>query len=253
MNILREVRKVNQRSMPIRILLLLTFCVIFTVTTYAWFSTAGKVNLGGLQADVTSWDVSYYVGDNEILDETVTFTIDSLYPGMPFREEFLHIYNIGEANTKIDCELVSVKLFGNEILAKDDEGNLFLEEHKKDENGQDIVEQKATITKVGNTTTVFAGDTVYPFNISYTYDNYLEGEYDENDPVTSESAHGLFCFNANWTYKAEDSEDIAARDEADTRFGRQAYDYYVNRGGDPSKAIEIQVKIKSTRADFENE
>ena len=57
MNILREVRRVSKKSMPLRISLLLVFCVIFIVTTYAWFSLQKDINLGGLEADVTSWDV----------------------------------------------------------------------------------------------------------------------------------------------------------------------------------------------------
>ena len=67
MNILREVRRANNKSMPVRIILLLSFSVIFIVTTYAWFSAQKDVKFGGLEGEVTSWDVSYYINEEYIL------------------------------------------------------------------------------------------------------------------------------------------------------------------------------------------
>ena len=68
MNILREVRRGSNKSMPVRIILLVSFCVIFVVTTYAWFSTQKDVKFQGLTGYTTEWDVSYYVKENEILE-----------------------------------------------------------------------------------------------------------------------------------------------------------------------------------------
>ena len=93
MNILREFRRVKKRSLPARILLISIFSVILIINTYAWFNANGPVKMNGLEADITPWDVRYYVDDKEILDETVTFTIDQLYPGMPNREDIVRIYN----------------------------------------------------------------------------------------------------------------------------------------------------------------
>ena len=95
MNILREFRRVKKRSVATRVKLLLVFSVILIVNTYAWFSADKDVNLKGLEGDVTSWDVAYYVNEdeNEILDQTAVFTIDELYPGMPERQDVVHVYN----------------------------------------------------------------------------------------------------------------------------------------------------------------
>ena len=103
MNILREFRRVKEKNMTTRIRLLLTFSMIFIVTTYAWFSTQKNVDIGGLTGDVTGWDVSYFVNSDqsEILDEIAVFTIDEFYPGMPEREDVVHIYNRGEASSAI--------------------------------------------------------------------------------------------------------------------------------------------------------
>lgn len=233
MNILREIRRVNKKSMPVRIILLLSFSVIFIITTYAWFSAQKDVNLGGLEGAVTSWDVAYFVNndENQILDEIATFTIDELYPGMPDRQDVVHIYNIGQASTDIKYELVSVKVFGQEVL------------NQLQTSGEI---QTNTTT---NTTNIFSKDTQYPFSISYTYDkDYLNGKYAEDDLVTSQTAHAIFKFNVSWAYDVLNGTDAqnAAKDVLDTKFGKDAYAYYQNAANDPSKAIEVQVRITSS-------
>ena len=245
MNILREVRRVNKRSMPIRIIFLLTFCVIFIVTTYAWFSTQRNVTFGGIRGEVTSWDVAYYVdSDKQVLDEEVVFEIDEMYPGMPFREDTIDIYNVGKASTGITYELTSVKVFGEEILTKDATGKLFLQLRKTGADGQEVIE-KIPITTDGQTTNVFSGDTDYPFIIYYTYDkSKLIGQYEPGGEY-EESAHGTLKFFVKWFYEGTgtDSENLA-KDELDTQFGSNAYEYY--KENDPQKAIEIKVKITSS-------
>ena len=226
MNILREVRRFNNKSMPLRIISILVFAVILIVTTYAWFSSQKDISLGGLSGDVTSWDVSYYANGEERFDQTATFTINQLYPGMEPWGDVVHIYNIGESSTNINYELLSVKVFGEEILPE------------------------LTIGVEGNTTTIFAGDTSYPFEISYTYDkDYLKGKY--VDDATTLDAHAKLTLNVSWPYEIEDdtnttnTNESEERDVLDTQFGKSAYEYYQEEGSDPTKAIEIKVRITS--------
>lgn len=226
MNILREVRRVNEKRMSTRIILILLFSVIFLINTYAWFSIGESFKLNGIEGDVTSWDVAYYANDEEVLDETVTFTIDELYPGMPNREDIVRIHNIGKASTNIKCELVSVKVFGQEVL--------------------ETLKANGEIQTNGNTTNLFSKDTEYPFNISYTCDKpKLIGEY--KDDTSTPNSTAIFKFNANWDYdgNGNDTENLA-KDILDTKFGKNAYSYYQDEANDPSKAIEIQVKITSS-------
>lgn len=233
MNILREIRRVNKKSMPIRIILLLSFSVIFIVTTYAWFSAQKDIRLNGLEGAVTSWDVAYFVNndENQILDEVATFSIDELYPGMPNREDIVHIYNIGQASTDIKYELISVKVFGNEVL-----------------NTLQTSGEIQTDTTT-NTTNIFSKDTSYPFNVSYTYDkDYLNGKYAEEDLVTSQTAHAMLKFHVNWAYDVQNGTEAqnTAKDILDTKFGKEAYTYYKDANNDHTKAIEIKVKITSS-------
>ncbi len=226
MNILREFRRIKKRSMPVRILLILIFSVILIINTYAWFNANEPVNMSGLEADVTPWDVRYYVDDKEVLDESVTFTIDELYPGMPDREDTVRIYNMGATSTSITYELTSVKIFGQDML--------------------DQLKENGIIQTEGNTTHIFADDTKYPFDISYTYDKTrLDGEYVDDE--TTPNAGATFQFHASWEYQGNGTdEEILARDILDTMFGQNAYEYYQNEENDSSKAIEITVKITSS-------
>lgn len=225
MNILREFRRAKKKSMATRIRLISIFSVILIVNTYAWWSATQDVKLNGLEGQVTSWDVAYYFDDKEVLDQEVTFTIDELYPGMPNREDVVHIYNIGTASSKIKYELMSVKVFGQEVL--------------------DQLQANGGVQISGNTIALFTDDTAYPFNITYTYDKTrLDGKYvdDESTP----DACGTFKFNASWNYEATGTDDEKeARDLLDTKFGKDAYSYYQNDENDPTKAIEITVKITS--------
>lgn len=231
MNILREVRRVKEKSMASRIRLLLAFCVIFIINTYAWFSTQKNVTFGGLNGSVTSWDVAYYINEdeNQFLDQTAVLTIEELYPGMPNREDVVHIYNLGKASTKIKYELISVKVFGQTVWSAESENN------------------SLQIQTTGNTTTLFSGDTTYPFNVSYTYDKEkLIGEYKEGNEDADKS-QATFKFNVSWTYEGSGTEaENLARDILDTQFGKDAYAYYQDSANDPTKAIEVEVKITSS-------
>ena len=226
MNILREARRFNQKSMTLRIISILLFSVMLIASTFAWFSIQKDIRFGGLTGDVTSWDVEYYIDGetNPIINEIATFTIDQFYPGMQRPDDIVHVYNIGTSSTNITYELISVKLFGEEIL-----GELDLQ-----------------VDSSTNTTTIFSEDTQYPFRVSYTYDKtYLKGKY--VDDTTTPEAHSTFKFSVKWAYEDGGSaEEIEDRDELDTSFGKAAYEYYQREGSDPSKAIEVKVKITSS-------
>ena len=226
MNILREIRRIKKRSVPARILLITIFSVILIINTYAWFNANEPVNMSGLEANITPWDVRYYVDDKEMLDESVTFTIDELYPGMPDREDIVRIYNMSTTSTSIKYELTSVKVFGQEVLDQLKENNM--------------------IQTDGNTVQIFADDTEYPFDISYTYDKTrLDGEY--KDDETTPNSGATFKYQASWEYQGNGTEDEnLAKDILDTKFGKGAYEYYQDEANDPSKAIEITVKITSS-------
>lgn len=231
MNILREFRRIKKRSVPARILLVSIFSVIFIITTYAWFNINEPVDLNGLEGEITPWDVRYYVDNNEILDEHVTFTIDQIYPGMAEQEKTVRVFNMSTTSTNIQYELTSVKIFGQEVLNTLKEDDVIQTE--VDENGKTIVH-------------IFADNTQYPFDITYSYDKTrLDGEYVDDE--TTPSAGATFQYHINWQYEGEGTEDEnLAKDILDTKFGKGAYAYYQEEANDPTKAVEITVKITSS-------
>lgn len=239
MNLLREVRRVHKKSMPIRIIFVLAFCVIFIVTTYAWFSTQKDIKLGGLDAYVIPWNVEYYVNSdtNEILDEKAVFTIEDLYPGMPNREEVVHVYNMGKASTNITYELKAVRVFGEDILTKGEDGKQYLQVNSK------LI--PITTINEGNVTKIFSADTEFPFSVSYEYDkSKLIGEYSKEEYKSS--ARATFKLKVSWLYESEGTDDAEklAKDVLDTKFGKEAYKYY--QDNEDTNAIEIEIKITSS-------
>ena len=225
MNILREFRRAKKRSVASRVRLIMIFSVILIVNTYAWFNISQQVQIKGLTADITPWDVTYYVDGKEVLDQDYTFTIDELYPGMPNREDTVHIRNLSTTSSKISYEITSVKVFGKEVLTQ--------------------LQADGGIKTDGNTVSLFADDTTYPFNVSYTYDKArIDGKYVDDD--TTPDAEASVKFNVSWTYQGAGTDDEnLAKDILDTKFGKDAYTYYQNEENDISKAIEITVKITS--------
>ena len=226
MNILREFRRAKERSVASRVRLIMIFSVILIVNTYAWFNINQEIKLSGLEGDITPWDVTYYIDGKEILDQDYTFTIDELYPGMPNREDKVHIYNLSTTSSSIKYEITSVKVFGKDILEQ--------------------LQTSGGIQSNGNTVNLFADDTEYPFNVSYTYDKTrIDGTY-VNDETTPDAA-ALVKFNVSWTYQGSGNDDEnLARDILDTKFGKDAYNYYQDEENDSSKAIEITVRITSS-------
>ena len=112
MNILREIRRISQKSKRKRIILIVLLCVTLLSSSYAWFAATKTTTLNGLSGQVNSWDVS----DTEVIDKEVSFDLSTIYPTMPTYEQNLHIYNLGEKGANIKLEIISVKLFGEEIL-----------------------------------------------------------------------------------------------------------------------------------------
>ena len=222
MNILREVRKSAQKSIEVRIKLILMFSVILIVNTYAWFNIDKELKIKGIENKTIPWDVAYFVNGQEIFDEYVTFTIDELYPGMKEWEQTVNVHNLSVTSSSIGYEVTSVKIFGQDVL----------EQLKTD----------GVIQTQENITNIFGDDSLYPFDITYTCDkNFITGEY--VDDTTTPESNATFKINASWPYETgSTTEEIITGDATDTQFGKEAYKYYKD-GNSPNSAIEITIKI----------
>ena len=73
----------------------------------------------------------------------------------------------------------------------------------------------------------------------------MDGEYESDE--TTPDAVANFKFHVSWAYQNDGTDDEkTARDLLDTKFGKNAYNYYQNEQNDKNKAIEIVVKITSS-------
>jgi hypothetical protein len=131
--------------------------------------------------------------------------------------------------SNISYQIVSVKLFGEEVLADlQSEGGIVQEE---DENGNIKINLFAN-----------SGSTVkYPFSIYYTYDkDTISGVYTNEEDVDSMAQ---LVFSSKW-------ESIDANNEIDTDYGKKAYEFYQDEDNEDSEAIEVTIRITSSRAGF---
>lgn len=92
----------------------LFFLVLMLITnSFAWFIYTSKVS-NSINAHVKSWLVTFDQDGNP-LEDTVEFTIDSIYPGMKDFTDSITINNSGETTAYITYQVTSIKVF-DEVL-----------------------------------------------------------------------------------------------------------------------------------------
>lgn len=92
----------------------LFFLVLMLITnSFAWFIYTNKVS-NSINAHVKSWLVTFDQDGNP-LEDTVEFTIDSIYPGMKDFTDSITISNSGETTAYITYQVTSIKVF-DEVL-----------------------------------------------------------------------------------------------------------------------------------------
>lgn len=92
----------------------LFFLVLMLITnSFAWFIYTSKVS-NSINAHVKSWLVTFDQDGNS-LEDTVEFTIDSIYPGMKDFTDSITISNSGETTAYITYQVTSIKVF-DEVL-----------------------------------------------------------------------------------------------------------------------------------------
>lgn len=229
MNVLRELRKFRTKTALAKIRILILLAVMLIVSTYAWFYVDKDVGISNIRGVVTEWDVEYSIDDVVITTEEIVIACDEFYPGMPEFTKKVKTSNKTETGADIKYELKSVKLFGEEKL--------------------DELKSNGNVTEAGTTTNVFSTEE-YPFNAGFYYDTDVIGGV---DPITGQetpNSHAELTVFANWSYERESAtKDKDTNDALDTKYGKDAYDFYIdNEGADPEVyPLEIIIEITSAR------
>lgn len=106
----RIVKKVKLKT----IILLIIF---LSFNSYAWFIYATKVS-GGISAHITSWNVRFRAGEEEITTNVV-FEVDKIYPGMEPQMKTLTAYNIGEMKAILDYNIRTIRILNQTYTVGD--------------------------------------------------------------------------------------------------------------------------------------
>lgn len=101
----RIVKKVKLKTLIILIVLL-------SFNSYAWFIYATKVS-GGLTAHITSWNVKFKAGEEEITTNVI-FEVDKIYPGMEKQTKKLTAFNEGEMKAILSYEIKKIRILTDE-------------------------------------------------------------------------------------------------------------------------------------------
>lgn len=89
---------------------LIILLVLLAFNSYAWFIFATKVS-GGLSAHVTSWDVTFQIGDQESITN-VEIDVSTIYPGMETYTKVITVKNTGEAIADLSYKFDSITVLG---------------------------------------------------------------------------------------------------------------------------------------------
>lgn len=226
MNVLRELRKFKTKSAIAKLRMLVLLIVMLVGSSYAWFNNQLDVGLANIRGKVVPWDIEYSIDDETIQEREITITVDEFYPGMEEFEKNIMIKNLTNTSSIIEYELISVRLFGEEILEELNSTN--------------------NIVDVGTTKNIFVTEE-YPFNLGYHYDkDELNGEF--VDETTTENSFAQLRVFANWSYEREGAnKTYEENDVLDTWYGEKAYEYYDSELSKQYSPIEIVIKITSSR------
>ena len=85
--------------------------------SYVWFVYATKVS-GRLTAYVSSWNVSFMAGEEEI-STNILFDVSRIYPGMEKYTKTVTAHNNGDVPAVISYEIKSLKVLDNVYTVND--------------------------------------------------------------------------------------------------------------------------------------
>lgn len=152
----RIVKKVKLRTLILLIILL-------SFNSYAWFIYATKVS-GGLTAHITSWNIKFKAGEQEITTEVV-FEVDKIYPGMEPQSKTLTAYNSGEMKALLSYRIREIRILQ--------------ETYTVDEN----LTQEQLIEQLQG----------YPFKLSFSIDN---------TNLNAENGSSKFVISLSWEFES---------------------------------------------------
>lgn len=155
------IKKIKLRTIIILIILL-------SFNSYAWFIYATKVS-GGFSAKVSSWNVKFQVGTNEV-STNIIFDIEKIYPGMEPQTKTVTAYNTGEMVAYLSYSIKSLRIL---------ETTYTVSEEITSDDILNIIEME------------------FPFKIEFLIDN---------SNLNSEKGSSNFIMSLTWPYESGNDE-----------------------------------------------
>ena len=172
----RLIKKIKLRN-------LLLIAILFSSNTFAWFLYATKVS-NSITAHVKSWNVNFVVEDNNI-EETLTFNVESIYPGMPTATQKIKANNYGDTPAKIEYSIISAEILGEEYKVSDTLTNDDLISMLKNDFPFSLI-----ITIDNEDMEAHTGEATINFNLVWPYES-------GNDELDTIWGHKAYIFNEN--------------------------------------------------------
>jgi len=111
-------RIINFIMKKIKLRTLIVLIILLMFNSYAWFVYQTRVK-GTFIARISSWDLEFSVGEQEITGEMV-FDVDRIYPGMETYTKEIVANNKGETAAKLTYLIKSLTILGEEIEIDED-------------------------------------------------------------------------------------------------------------------------------------
>lgn len=98
----------------LRLKTILLLAITICSNTFAWFIYTTEVS-SKIDTRVREWNVTFNV-NGEHVEKVITINVDTLYPGMDDYSETLTASNNGESKAKIDFEVKTANVLGDNLL-----------------------------------------------------------------------------------------------------------------------------------------
>ena len=98
----------------VRLKTILILISLLAFNSYAWFVFATRVS-GGMTAHVTSWNITFQVGDNETITN-VNIDVNEIYPGMPTYIKKITVKNVGETIANLYYQYQSIRILDQDYI-----------------------------------------------------------------------------------------------------------------------------------------
>ncbi len=105
--------KKHKAYLKLNLMSLFFVVVSFISITLAWFAYSGLVRVK-TEVNVKAWYIDFKQGNTSVSNDIV-ISLSEIYPGMETISEIIDIQNLGDSDAEIKYEIISARIFDEEI------------------------------------------------------------------------------------------------------------------------------------------